>query len=615
MTVETRRMRRFGLMVVAAFAAAVTMLASGTTANAADKSFTLQSLDVDATIAADGSMHVVERVTYQFVGGPFTVGIRSFLPDDRARISDFSATAQDVLLTTTAPASSISGEWEWEFDRSATDEDRTFELTYDVPRAVAIGSDVGELYWQFLGKDHPGVKRVSVTINLPGSFTAARVDTPADDAGVLRAWGHGPRAGRVTVGNDRVALTVDDVPAGRFVEARSAIPAEVFTGDQASGPRLATILAQEGPDIDQTLADDVGRGIKLPKKTQGFGRVLTLVSSLAGAVGTFLVGRRYGREPQPDGLIGEYWREPLDDPPAVVLANMSNGSVNLGSVLGSTTIDLAQRGFLRIEEHHEEKFGPDSDEFILHRTDADLDRAKDPVRPFERMVIDKLFAGRTTTTSDDITEWAKADPTAAKAFADELTAAVKAEFESRKYNAPHSRPGMKAVLTVAGSVAALGVVAMLLGTKLGWLAIGAAVLMVVAGAVVVQNRTQAGADEAAKAEGLKKFLEDFSQLSDAPAGHLILWERFLVFAVAFGVAGQLLHGLETRLPGLLADPGFGVWYAGPGGPTRFRPIERFPASFGSSTAAIIAPSKSGSGGGFSSSGGGGGFGGGGFGAR
>ena len=608
-------MRRVGLTSVAAFTAILATVAGGTSATAADKSFSLQSLNVEATIAPDGSMHVVERVIYQFVGGPFTVGIRSFLPDDRNRISDFTATAQDVLLTTTAPTSSISGEWEWEFDRSATDEDRTFELTYDVPRAVAIGADVGELYWQFLGKDHPGVRAVSVTINLPGSFTAARVDTPPDDAGVVRAWGHGPRAGRVDVGGEQVTLAVDDVPAGRFVEARLAIPAEVFTGDQASGPRLADILAEEGADIDQTLADDVGRGIKLPRKTQGLGRVLTLVSSLAGAVGTFLVGRRYGREPTPDGLIGEYWREPLDDPPAVALATMSNGSIDLGSVLGSTTIDLAQRGFLRIEEHHEEKFGPDTHEFILHRTDADLDRTKDPVRPFERMVIDKLFAGRTTTTSDDITEWATADPPAAKAFADELIAAVKAEFKARGYNEPHNGAGIKAVFAVAGPVALLGLVAMVLGTKLGWLALGAAVAMVVIGAVLVQNRTQTGADEAAKAAGLKKFLEDFSQLSDAPAGHLILWERFLVFAVAFGVAGQLLHGLETRLPGLIADPSFGVWYAGPGGPTRFRPIERFPASFGNATAAAIAPSKSGSGGGFSSSGGGGGSGGGGFGAR
>ncbi len=417
------------------------------------------------------------------------------------------------------------------------------------------------------------------------------------------------------MGGEQVTLTVDDVPAGRFVEARLAIPAEVFTGDQASGPRLATILAAEGADIDQTLAEDAGRGIKLPKKTQGVGRLLTLLSSLAGAVGTFLVGRRYGREPKPDGLIGEYWREPLDDPPAVALANMSNGSVDLGSVLGATTIDLAQRGFLRIEEHHEEKFGPDEHEFILHRTDADLHRSKDPVRPFERMVIDTLFAGRATTTSDDITEWAKADPTAAKVFATELTAAVKAEFDARKYNEPHNGAGVKAVLAVAGSVALLGVVAMLLGTKLGWLVVGAAVVMLVVGVAVVRNRTQNGADAAAKAAGLKKFLEDFSQLSDAPAGHLILWERFLVFAVAFGVAGKLLHGLETRLPGLLADPSFGVWYTGPGGSTRFRPIERFPASFGKSAAARIAPSKSGSGGGFSSSGGGGGFGGGGFGAR
>ncbi len=608
------RRRALPAALLAACGLALGLLSAAPDSRAADKSFAITDLEVVATLGTDGSMTVVEQVGYRFSGGPFTVGIRSFLPADRSRITGFTAREQGDRLLTTAPGDSISHEWEWEFARPATDEDRTFELAYSVPRAVVIGSDVGELYWQFLGKDHPGVGRVRITIDLPGSFDAAQPGTPGDDATVVRAWGHGPRSGVVDVTGDRVTLAVDDVPAGRFVEARLAIPAEAFSGDRAGGPRLAAILDEEGADIDRTLAEDAGRGLRPAKRTAALGRLLTVLSGAVGAIGLWIVGRRQGREPTPDGLIGEYWREPLDDPPAVALANLAKGSVQLGNTIAATMVDLAQRGYIRIEERHEERFGPDRREFVLHRTDQPLDGQTDPLRGFERLAITTLFGTKTSITNDDIDAWATADPARAKAFAASLTAAVKREFDDRHYVATRTGAGMKAVALLAGAVALLGVVSLLLGTRLGWVAIGVAAAVLVGGAIVVRNRTQAGADAAAKATGLKKYIEDFSQLADAPVGHLVLWERFLVFAVAFGVADKLLDGLQTRLPALLADPRFGMWYVGPAGPGRLRPIDRFPASFGGHTAAVVAPSKSGSGGGFSSGGGGGG-GGGGFGAR
>ena len=47
-------------------------------------------------------------------------------------------------------------------------------------------------------------------------------------------------------------------------------------------------------------------------------------------------------------MIGEYWREPLDDPPAVVLANQRKGSAPLSNMIGSTLIDLAQRESMNV---------------------------------------------------------------------------------------------------------------------------------------------------------------------------------------------------------------------------------------------------------------------------
>lgn len=602
--------RRLVLAVLVSITALLALTARGSNpAAAATKSFELLELVTTAEVRPDGSMAVSEDITYRFEGGPFTVGTRSFLADDRDRISSFTASENGVFLPIDPPSATPTGEWEWRFSDPVTDSTRTYRLEYVVPRAVTVGSDVGELYWQFLGVDHPGVGAVEVSVTLPGQFPVAVEATPPDDISVVRAWGHGPRQGVVDVSASTITLSVADVPAGEFVEARVALPADAFVADATSGPRLETILAEEGVAIDRTLADDRGRSYEPPPSA--LARLLGPLGALVGLVGAAGLWARFGREPRPDPMIGEYWREPIHDPPAVALANLAKGGVDLGRSFGSTLIDLAQRGHLTIREEQIERFGPDRVERHLTRTDRDpADR--DDLESFERRLLSFVFRDGSPTTIDEVAARAKRDSTEAQAFAKGFSAEIGEVYRARGYQQEHN-PGRRWIVVLTVVVAVLGGVAFLLGSALGFVAIAGAVAAAVIAAIGLSNRTRLGADEAARTEGLRRFLRDFSNLADAPAGHLVLWERFLVYAVALGVAGELLHGLEARLPAMLNDPAFGAWYAGYG-IRRFDSIDRFPSDVGGVAAAAVAPSKSGSGGGFS---GGGGFGGGGggFGAR
>ncbi len=287
-----------------------------------------------------------------------------------------------------------------------------------------------------------------------------------------------------------------------------------------------------------------------------------------------------------------------------------NGHQNWGAASAPRSSTSRSGVISPIREEHVERFGPDETTHHLTRTGAPAD----DLAPFERRLLNYVFATTPQTTSDEITERARQNRTAAAAFAKGFLADVDAAYRAKGYRQRGTGGGRWVALLVAG-VAAIGVVALVLGSALGLIAFGGAVGAGVIAAIGLQNRTQAGADEAAKAKGLERFLRDFSNLADAPAGHLILWERYLVYAVAFGVSKQLLAGLAARVPQVADDPTFGGWYVGRDHLHRLDTIDRFPAEFGRATAQAVAPSKSGSGGGFSSSGGGGGGGGGGFGAR
>jgi uncharacterized membrane protein len=128
------------------------------------------------------------------------------------------------------------------------------------------------------------------------------------------------------------------------------------------------------------------------------------------------------------------------------------------------------------------------------------------------------------------------------------------------------------------------------------------------------KRTPAGALEAARWSAFRDYLKDFSQLEQAPAISLALWNDYLIYGITFGVAAQVLEQARLHAPEALAETSAIYWYGhhGYGGghtQNAFVGIESALAG------AFTPPSSSGSGGGFSGGfSGGGGSGGGGGGA-
>lgn len=60
--------------------------------------------------------------------------------------------------------------------------------------------------------------------------------------------------------------------------------------------------------------------------------------------------------------------------------------------------------------------------------------------------------------------------------------------------------------------------------------------------------TQKGEDERAKWIGLKNYMKDFSTMDKKEVPALILWEKYLVFATAFGMADEVLKQLKVIYP-------------------------------------------------------------------
>lgn len=584
------------LVVGAPFVALLDRLGPGQV-RADDRSFALESLVTEALVAADGSMQVSEQVRYRFDGGPFTVVIRSF-ERDLDQISDMAASDGAGPLPVVGPADSVSGEWEAFLRAPAADQVVDITFTYRVSDAVDIGRDVGDLNWQFVGTEHPGIDAVRIAVRFAGNVPAATPAVADTDDTVLRGWAHGPSNGTVEVEMSMVIAEVSDVPAGQFVEIRAAVPAAAFNvrGNEVLLPGIL--------DEERRLAGEV----EDERRREHLGWVLTPLVMLAGAVATGWLWLRSGREPKSREVLGDYWREPLDDPPALAIATIGRGKVPTGPLIAGTIADLAQRGYLTIRAELQERFGPDRT--VHHFTWAGADITG--LEAYEREMLELVFRGSPTADSDELADWARANRTTAKRLLDSIDADVDRLYRAKGYDeAGVAR--FTTLVTICATVAVASLVVRIVsGNGIAWFGVGSAVALFALGLIGLRNRTAAGADAAAKAIGLRNFLRDFSRLSDAPIGHLVLWERYLVYSVAFGVSAELVRGLASRVPQVMSDPSFGVWYVGAG--AHFDGFDQLGVQ-GVAVARAAVPSSSGSGGGFSGGGSSGGGGGGGFGAR
>ena len=134
---------------------------------------------------------------------------------------------------------------------------------------------------------------------------------------------------------------------------------------------------------------------------------------------------------------------------------------------------------------------------------------------------------------------------------------------------------------------------------------------------VMRRRSQEAAELHAQLKALNRYLRDFGRLHEKPPAAAVLWERYLVMAVVFGIATQVIEQMRIHVPQVTSDPEFTsvFWFTTPEFTQSVGGVSLAVSSFttGVSTAvAAAAPPVVTSDGGSDSWSSGGGFSGGGF---
>jgi uncharacterized membrane protein len=442
----------------------------------------------------------------------------------------------------------------------------------------------------------------------------------------VKAFAHGPLQGSVFVPDgETVVLDFRDLKSGQFVEASIVLPAPAvpFVGPPSGpvvGPNPPDTVTSAGEVLaaEARLADAANRRRSLNDLLLGATKVVA-IAFLPFLIWMIVLAFRRDRVPDVPKLLQE---PPENAHPAelALLWSAYRGTFAPKDAYRAQLLSLAQKGVIGVVAEGQVSNPKDLQirllkeptdrldrEFVEFLFDADAGPLPGPTQaPVKLSDAVKARGGRTAA----LTGWWK-------------YAAAKARGPIERIKDGQTRMESVLAFLFAAAVAAGGYfTATYLGIRGGLFLIPFALVgWIVATRIIPARLPTDLRTRLAKWRAFRRFLTQFQGLADAPALAVIIWERYLVYATALGVAETVTKQIRALIPeGSLPAP----WPGALPGSTGYLWASHFssgaPAHAAVSTSASVAgqitwsgswgSSSGGGGGGGGSSGGGGGGGGG-----
>lgn len=245
------------------------------------KSYTIENMDIQATIQKDGTVEVSQTLTYNFNGSyngifidiPYNLDDEEY---DKARkqtnaLNDslYNARGVDILevsqihnntpikyekVTSAQNATRgvyqitpNNGVYNIKIYSPSTNQRKTFNIKYNLKNICVRHNDVGELYYNFIGGGwETTIEKLNIDVNLPNN--------KSDN---IYVFGHGPYNGKSKIiSNNKVNFKVENVRPKQYVASRVIFDlSNIPNATKKSGINaLSVILADENRIIENKEA-------------------------------------------------------------------------------------------------------------------------------------------------------------------------------------------------------------------------------------------------------------------------------------------------------------------------------------------------------------------------
>ena len=573
------------------------------------RDYALEGAATNITIDPNGLVHVEESISYTFEGN-YNEVFRILKVSPGESIQNIQGYCSDEACTFRVEPTSEGYELIGGLP-TPTPEKVTFFISYDHYGAVKVHSDVSEFHYKLWGEEW----------EKPLGSLKGSIALPLNNESELQYWIHPTGyTQEANVEQNVLSIMTDEIPSYQWYEIRV-----VFPRIESPNSSLVQVDNAEGLKEIKSIENEYEMKGSILKGLSS----LTILFALLALAFPFLIYIRYGREPKID-YEAIYEREPpTDSRPAVVNAIMQ-GKIGTPTMDGftATVMNLANLGYISLHTVKSEEskafglFKSESEDILIELVSSDSYETANVNLPklenFEKDVFNLLKKHASENkVSWDILKKELGKGTDFYQFMLAWNKKVERHIVVEKLfrSTGNTYVGIFGVATIIAAVvyfiaiskyfpsnsfpqaSNLNILVVLIG-------VFGLVMIIFSGTFekVLGRWTPEGRLYYKRWNNFKKYLTDFSALKEHPPESIKLWDSYLVYATALGVAEEVLKNMS------LVVPDEQLKYS------HFYYVHHSYAQFGSGFGGAYlasAPSSSGSGGGVGGVGGGSGGGGGG----
>lgn len=420
---------------------------------------------------------------------------------------------------------------------------KKYLIKYTVNDVVKIYKDTADIFWPILGDDFElKINSITGSITLPG--------TPAIKD-MVRVWAHGPLQGNIQiVADDKIEFSVKNYDSKEYVEIRVLAPTALFKDTPLTED---TEMFLDIIEEERELAERANRMREAKAK---IGKIfLDLFLIITGFLSIVIITRivkykKYLKEmerivpTQKLDYFRELPRKTATPAESLFISNLYTLDLkySIAPIISATLLDLCIKNHIAFETNEKNKIN-----IILKNTDSNN------LKKHEQSILNLLSS--TKSKEENIITMKEFEKQIQKTFSDYLKAQ---QFMNEIEDDVRDNLISEGILdmdeyTKSKKWYTRFVLYLILGIftlPIIYLSIPAIICSVQSHKILKNNMgfTQKGIDEKEAWNGLKKYMIDFSLLNEKEVPSIIIWEEFLVYATAFGIADKVIKQLKIAYP-------------------------------------------------------------------
>jgi len=550
--------------------------------------FVFDAFKIDAVVNEDGSMLIKERITVTFdrdTNGEFWRDIVTSKNDNGEHKNqssfdsdDFSMRIYDETGDTLLYDSKLNYidkkavydvGYSWNYDRDAYGDlitfegystdgvcaysyvstnshpTRIYEFEYVLDGFVTCYNDIAEINNNFFDPiDTTLIKNVEVNIKLPNTNNSEGIEL----------FTHKAITSYEKVNEDgTICYKIDKIYPGDAIESRVLFPRTTITN-----PNSNNVINRDGYDYLKGIENNIAKEDYFYME---YGNILALIITailiilfIFAIIGAY---KKYDKEYKSD-FYNDYYRElPATYPPAVMgyLVHFKDVTRN---DLTATLMDLIRRGFIEVDYTGESLTDKDANYKLIYNRKKAQNELNEYEKYTLRWFFDIIGNGTDTISLDGIERYTKNinKAEAYKKCNDRWNKLVKAEGNKHNFFEEKMNGVLKSVYSgIVVIVLIVGIVGLLFNMIGGGYILSLPYLsaLLISMSIIglsylrtVIRRTKEANEEYVRWMAFMKFLMDFGKMEDYPIPALTIWEHYLVYASAFGIAELVNKQLKMK---------------------------------------------------------------------